>query len=162
MQPLTILKLLVLLTIANGTPVIAKRLLGPRFVWPLDGGMRLWDGRPLFGTSKTLRGLLLALVMTGLAAPFLGLSFGLGLLVGALTMAGDLLSSFIKRRMGRPSSGRALGLDQIPESLLPLLGVRDVLALSWADVVLATLLFLGGELLVSRWLYRLRIRDEPY
>jgi CDP-diglyceride synthetase len=155
-------KLLILLVVANGAPVLGKRFLRRRFAWPLDGGLRLWDGRPLFGHSKTWRGLLLALLATSLAAPLLGLSWRLGLLVAALAMAGDLLSSFIKRRLARRSSSRALGLDQLPESLLPLLAGRASLGLGWADVALGTLLFLVGEILLARWLYRLHIRDEPY
>lgn len=162
MRLLSILQVLVLLAVANGTPVIAKRLLGQRLAWPLDGGLRLWDGRPLFGPSKTWRGILLALLATGLAAPLLGLSWPLGVLIGALAMAGDLLSSFLKRRLGRPASSRAFGLDQIPESLLPLIAGCYVLDLGWTDVALGTILFVIGEVVLSRWLYRLHIRDQPY
>jgi CDP-diglyceride synthetase len=162
MQPVALVKLLLLLAVANGTPIVAKRLLRGKLAWPIDSGLRLRDGQPLFGGSKTWRGLLLALLTTGLAASLLGLSWQLGLLVAALAMAGDLLSSFVKRRLGRPPSSRAFGLDQIPESLLPLVAGCSFLGLGWADVALGTVLFLLGEVLLSRWLYRLRIRDQPY
>jgi len=162
MQPLAILQLLVLLAVANGSPVIAKRVFGQRFSWPLDAGATLFDGRPVFGASKTIRGVLLALVATSIAAALIGFDWGLGLLVGMSAMAGDLLSSFLKRRLGRLPSSRALGLDQIPESLLPALAGRNLLGLDWLDIALVTGLFLAGEILVSRWLYRLRIRDQPY
>jgi hypothetical protein len=162
MQPLAILQLLALVAVANGTPVIAKRLLGPRLAWPLDAGASLFDSRPIFGASKTIRGVLLALLATTLAAALIGPSWRIGLLVGASAMAGDLLSSFLKRRWGRLPSSRALGLDQIPESLLPMLACRSPLGPDWADVALGTVLFLVGEILVSRWLYRLHIRDQPY
>ena len=69
MHPLIILQLLFLLMVANGTPVIAKKLLGSRCSYPLDGGVGFIDGRPLFGTSKTIRGILLAIVTTVAAAP---------------------------------------------------------------------------------------------
>jgi hypothetical protein len=42
--------------LANGTPVVAKRIFGDHFASPLDGNR--WfidDGRPLFGESKTIR-----------------------------------------------------------------------------------------------------------
>ena len=77
-------------------------------------------------------------------------------------MAGDLVSSFIKRRLGRPPSTRAIGLDQIPESLLPLLACKLPLLLSWMDIFAGVVLFLVGELLLSRLLYRAHIRDQPY
>ena len=43
----------------------------------------------------------------------------LGALVAASAMAGDCLSSFIKRRFGLEPSEMTLGLDQVPESLFP-------------------------------------------
>ena len=43
----------------------------------------------------------------------------LGALVAASAMAGDCLSSFIKRRFGLEPSRMTLGLDQVPESLFP-------------------------------------------
>jgi hypothetical protein len=36
----SILQLLVLLMLANGTPVVAKKFLGERFTYPLDGDTR--------------------------------------------------------------------------------------------------------------------------
>jgi hypothetical protein len=162
MQPWRILELLVLLALANGTPVIAKKLLGNRLAWPLDGGARFVDGRPLFGPSKTIRGLLLAIIVTTGGAALFGLGWRIGLLVAALAMAGDLLSSFVKRRLARPPSTRALGLDQIPESLLPLLACKGPLLLSAADILAGVVLFFVGELLLSRLLYKAHIRDQPY
>ena len=162
MQVLIILELLVLLTIANGVPVIAKRLLGDRLAWPLDGNARFIDGRPLFGASKTIRGLALAVVATGAVAPLLGLAVTTGVLVGAGAMAGDLVSSFTKRRLDFKPSSRATGLDQIPESLFPLVACSPMLGLNVLDVAAGTVIFLIGEILISRVLYRLRLRDRPY
>src|ERR1700751_88689 len=44
MQLLHILQLLALMTLANGAPIVAKKIFGPRFSFPLDAGTRL---RPL-------------------------------------------------------------------------------------------------------------------
>jgi len=99
MLPDLVIKFLVLLTMANGTPVIAKKLLTGFLPSPIDGGPMLSDGRPLFGPSKTLRGLVVSVVATTLSAPALGLAWTTGLLAGVAAMAGDLGSSFIKRRM---------------------------------------------------------------
>ena len=124
-----ILKLLLMLFAANGAPVLATRVLDGHGAWPVDGGRHWCDGRPLFGPSKTWRGLVMALLAAGSLAPLLGWPVGVGLAIGVGAMAGDLLSSFVKRRLGRPSSSQALGIDQIPEALLPLLAVRETLAL---------------------------------
>jgi CDP-diglyceride synthetase len=158
----TILRLLILLSLANGAPVIAKRIFGVRFARPLDGNLKFFDGRPLFGSSKTIRGILASIVATTAGAPLFGFDPAIGLLVGATAMAGDLFSSFVKRRLGLASSSRATGLDQIPESLFPLLACRRALELSAADIAVTTALFLVGEILISRLLFKLRIRDRPY
>jgi CDP-2,3-bis-(O-geranylgeranyl)-sn-glycerol synthase len=162
MQFAVILQLLVLLLIANGTPVIATRILGNRASCPLDAGITLPDGQPLFGRSKTIRGVLLALVTTSAAAPLIGMEWKIGAIVGSAAMAGDLLSSFFKRRLHLPPSSQAVGLDQVPESLLPFLLCRPMLDLTWTSVVSGVAIFFVTELVLSRFLYRLGIRAHPY
>ncbi len=122
-----IAELVLLIVVANGAPVLAKRALGTRLDRPLDGGTVLADGRPPFGPTKTIRGVALSLLATPLAAELLGLPWKVGALVAGAAIAGDLFSSFMKRRLGLPPSSMAIGLDQIPESLLPLLASRVVL-----------------------------------
>jgi len=156
------LELLILLAVANGTPVVAKRLLGGTFAQPLDGGALFADGRPWFGPSKTTRGIVLATLATAAAAALLGLGWKVGALVGTIAMASDLLSSFIKRRLGLAPSSQAIGLDQIPESLFPLLAARLLMPITALDIAVATILFFVGELLLSRLLYRWHVRDRPY
>src|SRR5579863_6139103 len=117
MHLIAVVQVLTLVTLANGAPVIAKNVLGDRLGGPLDFGVTLIDGRRLFGRSKTIRGVVLGVLCSCAAAPLIGLEPKLGAQVGALAMAGDLLSSFVKRRLDRPPSSRAIGLDQIPESL---------------------------------------------
>jgi CDP-2,3-bis-(O-geranylgeranyl)-sn-glycerol synthase len=162
MQPVLVLELLILLAVANGTPVVAKRLFGGAFAQPLDGGALFADGRPWFGQSKTIRGVVLATLATTAAAAALGLGWMVGALLGVVAMAGDLLASFIKRRLGLAPSSQAVGLDQIPESLLPLLAGRLFMPVTGLDIAVTTLLFFVGELILSRLLFRLRLRDRPY
>jgi hypothetical protein len=162
MQYALILDLLILTAVANATPVVAKLLLGNRYAQPIDGNLALGDGRPLFGPSKTIRGVLLSVLATTLAAPLLGLEFRIGAVIGAAAMAGDLCSSFLKRRLGLAPSSKATGIDQIPESLLPALACRHALSLTAADVLAVTAIFLVGEILLSRILFRLHFRDRPY
>jgi len=156
------LQLLLLIIIANGTPVMAARLFGSRYAWPLDGNRCLRDGRPLFGKSKTWRGILCAIVATTAAAVLLNLTWWLGTLIALCAMLGDLLTSFTKRRFGLKSSSMALGLDQIPEALLPLLAVKTQMTLSWADIVSIVIAFTVLTWLASPLLYRLHIRKRPY
>ena len=156
------LVLVLLLFIANGTPILAKLWLGGRFAWPVDGGRRLSDGYHLFGPSKTWRGLLLAPPVTAVASWLLGSGPAVGLLAGALAMIGDLVASFTKRRLGLAASSRALVLDQVPEALLPALGCMALLELHWVAVVVVVAAFTVGSLLLSVLLYRLGIRERPW
>lgn len=158
----TYLQMLLLLAAANGAPILATRLLGTRWSVPLDGGLRLWDGRPCLGPSKTVRGLVAAVAAAALVGALLGPSAEWGAALGALAMLGDAASSFVKRRLDIPSSGRATGLDQIPEALLPLWSLRDALGLSVAEVGLVTLAFFVLEIPLARLFFQLGLRDRPY
>jgi CDP-2,3-bis-(O-geranylgeranyl)-sn-glycerol synthase len=162
MHPWALLQAMVLLALANGTPVVAKRVFGQRFAWPLDGNVTWFDRRRLLGPSKTIRGIVLSLLTTTIAAPFIGLSAWVGCLSAGAAMAGDLCSSFVKRRLNFAASTQLLGVDQLPESLLPLLALRGALALSAADIGVGVAGFLIGELVLSRLLYKIHLRDEPY
>jgi CDP-2,3-bis-(O-geranylgeranyl)-sn-glycerol synthase len=157
-----LLQALVLIAVANGTPILAKFWLGDRCAQPLDAGLRLWDGEPLFGKSKTIRGLLLAMVTAALTSAIMGLGLAAGAVAGAAAMVGDLVSSFTKRRLGLKPSSMAPGLDQVPEALLPLVAIADRLQLSTADVVVGVAAFWIGEVVLSRVLFALSIRDRPY
>ena len=162
MQLLHILQILVLLTFANGTPIVAKKIFGSRFALPLDAGIIFFDGRPVFGASKTMRGIVVSILITSAIAPFIGLDLTIGAIVASSAMAGDLFSSFVKRRLNLPPSSQALGLDQVPESLFPMLACRDALSLTIADIALGVGIFFIGELILSRLLFRAHLRDEPY
>jgi len=155
-------QVLVLLGVANGTPIFATRLFGKRFSTPLDGALKLTDGRPLFGPSKTVRGLVLSVACTTLAALLFDFEWITGAGLAAASMLGDLLSSFIKRRLGLRAHSQAFGLDQIPESLLPLLLLREHLGLGYTDIIFIVAAFMILELVLSRLLFKLHIRDRPY
>ncbi|MGB5677342.1 MAG: CDP-archaeol synthase, partial [Gammaproteobacteria bacterium] len=85
-----------------------------------------------------------------------------GTVIGSASIAGDLFSSFIKRRLNMPPSSMALGLDQVPESLLPLVVVQSLLPLTVMDIAAVVVIFSIGQLVLSRILYKLNIRDRPY
>jgi CDP-2,3-bis-(O-geranylgeranyl)-sn-glycerol synthase len=155
-------QLLVLLTVANGAPVVMTKLLKNKMSWPLDAGALFMDGRPLLGASKTIRGVLSSLLLTTLASRLMGFGFGIGAIIAVASMGGDLFSSFVKRRLNRAPSSMAIGLDQIPESLAPLVAVRLLAPLTALDILVATAIFFVGELLLSRLLYQLNIREKPY
>lgn len=157
-----ILRLLFLLIVANGAPIIGKKALGAAFALPIDGGARFFDGRPVFGATKTWRGLVLAVLATAACAPLVGLPASLGARLGAFAMAGDLLSSFVKRRLGLAESSRAPGLDQIPEALVPLLAIASPAAIGAGEIAVVTASFFFGSRALSRLMFDLRVRERPF
>ena len=156
------IKLVFLLVVVNGAPIMARRLLGERLSQPLDGGLRLTDGRRLFGDSKTWRGIVAGMLGGAIAAPLLGYPALTGIAFGLLAMLGDLASSFVKRRLGLAPSSQTLGLDQIPESALPLWFTRESTGLSSDQIWTIVALFILAELFISRVLFILGIRKRPY
>ncbi|MDX1456823.1 MAG: CDP-archaeol synthase [Marinobacter sp.] len=157
-----LLTLFVMLVLANGMPVIAHWLLGDRWSHAIDGG-RMWrDGRPLFGSSKTWRGLISGGIACTLFSMLAGLGLVFGLVFGLLALGGDLVSSFIKRRMGLASSAQALGLDQLPEAAIPLTYAALVLPFPWWQAVVLVLVFGVANVVCSPLLYRLGIRRHPH
>ena len=162
MHFILIAQFVVLLTLANGTPVIAKDVLGKFLSHPLDCGIVLFDGRPLFGSSKTWRGIILSVVITTISAPLLALGWKTGLTGAVMAMVGDLLSSFLKRRLKFQPSSRATGLDQIPESLFPALACRSMLGFSGIDILAVVIIFFVGEMVLSHLLFKWHVRDRPF
>lgn len=162
MHYVALAKLLILLSLANSSPVVAKRILGETYAIPIDGNAQFVDGRPLFGPSKTIRGVVVSVLVTALGAPLLALPIWIGLLVAAAAMSGDLLSSFLKRRLGLTASSKATGLDQIPESLFPLIACRSTFSLTAVDIVVGCVIFLVAEVFLSHLFFRLGLRDRPY
>ncbi len=107
---------------ANAAPVIFG---GGK---PMDFGKTFFDGKPLFGSHKTVRGFLSGLIVGTLVGLVQTLLFeqiliqyssqfqytiflGFVLSLGALT--GDLIESFIKRRLNRAPGSSLPVADQI-------------------------------------------------
>jgi CDP-diglyceride synthetase len=159
---LAILRSLIVINAANGAPVLLARLLGTRFARPIDGGIVCGDGHPLLGRSKTWRGLAAAVVLAVCAAVLISLPWQAGAFAGATAMAGDSLSSFVKRRFGLEPSSMALGLDQVPESLFPAIACSAYLPLRPIDIAAIVLVFSIGGFLTSRVFFTVGLRDRPY
>lgn len=150
-----------LILVANGAPIVARNLFGDG-ARPVDGGATGADGRRVLGRTKTWRGVVAAVVLAAAAAPALGYPLWVGAVAGAAAMAGDMFSSWVKRRLGKAPSDMAFGLDQLPEALLPAAILAPVFGLGVGAVALIGVLFVVLELALSRALFALGLRDRPY
>ena len=154
------LKILILLWLVNLAPPLLAHYLDTRWDTPVDRH-RLWlDGRELLGPHKTLRGLAAGIAAGLLVGLLLGLHWWAALAAAGLSMIGDLLSSFIKRRLQIPSGRNVAGLDQVLEGALPLLLLASVYGLGRWQVVLLLAVFCCGAYAGS-WLLHEMLRKRP-
>jgi hypothetical protein len=148
---------LVVVLLAGGVVqavVIRHDLLAPLAV-PLDGG-RSWRGARIFGDNKTIRGAVVMVAATTVAAavllplappsdevPAVGWA-GLGALMGLGYIAAELPNSFVKRRLGIAPGSSAAGRRRAVQYL-----VDQTDSVVGVDVVLWMVLGLPvGELVV--------------
>ncbi|MBI2963144.1 MAG: CDP-archaeol synthase [Deltaproteobacteria bacterium] len=162
---------------ADVMPVLAKRW-WPAFSRPVDGG-RTFRGLPIFGSHKTWRG-----VVTGSAAGIVVYEmqawlYGLGwlrdlavvdysanhLLPGILmavgALAGDMVKSFFKRRIGIAPGASWLGFDQLDFFLgasLLVSAVQPLPLLPWLAVL--PIVF-AGDAAVCVLAYWVGLKDAP-
>jgi len=156
--------------IANATPVISIKLIGRST--PLDMGLYAWDKRRILGDGKTIEGLIsgitvgtllglsiysLTNVFRSIFEPFV-LSFG--------AMVGDILGSFIKRRMGMERGKPLPIIDQLGFLLSSLFFSFIMYGLPrWARLdILGILLMITFFLhIATNYIaYLLRLKDRPY
>jgi len=123
--------------VANAAPLV---LGGGR---PLDGGRNFLDGRPIFGSHKTLRGLLAGIIAGSLVGlgeslvdPRLALA-GFAISLGAVS--GDLLGAFVKRRLSVKPGGPLPILDQLDFVLGGLVLSFPFLPMSLVSVLIVVL-----------------------
>ncbi len=84
--------------VANAAPLVFG---GGR---PLDADHKFWDGRPILGSHKTVRGFFAGIIagsLVGLAESLIDPRLALGGFAISLgAVLGDLLGAFVKRRLG--------------------------------------------------------------
>jgi predicted MPP superfamily phosphohydrolase len=144
------LKILMILLVTNTAPILSGALFPKARRWPLDKGRRLADGRPLLGEHKTLWGLLSGIGAAGIFSLLMGLPLTVGLLIGLASLLGDLLTSFLKRRLGLVEGDTAHLFDHLLEGALPLLLCKHLFAISWGLVLVLLGLFILCGLLGSK------------
>ncbi len=135
---------------------------------PIDLGKTFFDGRRILGDGKTFEGLIIGLTFgttTGIIISRL-LSFDWILISFAESfsaLVGDMLGAFIKRRLGIPRGGKAVGLDQLDfilTSTLTLLLFH--VNLYWYQFIFICLLTFLLHTSTNRIAYLLKIKSVPW
>ena len=145
---------------ANAIPVL---LGGGR---PIDGGRTLSDGRPVFGSHKTIRGFIAGLIVGTLVGFGLSLvvpySVLLGFTVSLGALLGDLFEAFIKRRLGYAPGASFPVADQLDFVLGALLLSLFVLPPSWQVALIVLIVTPPIHLLTNFVAYHLGVKKEPW
>ncbi|MFO8085111.1 MAG: CDP-archaeol synthase [Desulfobacterales bacterium] len=155
------LKLLFLLWLINFIPPLLSYLLDNRYSLPIDLNKTFTDKKPFFGPHKTWRGLIGALFCGSLLSLFLGFPVWLGFLAAILSMLGDLLSSFAKRRLDKPSGHNFPVLDQFFEGALPFLVLSPYFGVGLFRTGILIIIFCIGAYLGSVF-YKDILLKEPF
>lgn len=140
---------------ANSSPVI----LGGGI--PLDLGKYFFDKRRIFGDGKTIQGFIGGLIAGTLVAIFQGRpEAGFLMSLGALT--GDLIGSFIKRRLDIAQGGSLPGVDQVFFLIFALLFASPVERLRWTGLVILLIVTPPIHLAANILAYKIGLKSKPY
>lgn len=146
--------------VANAAPLL---LGGGR---ALDGGRKLPDGQPIFGSHKTIRGVIAGI----LAGTIIGLGESLidsrlvvaGFMIALGAVLGDLLGAFIKRRL-HVEPGKAFPiLDQLDFVLGALIFGYYFFPIGLYSAVLFVVVTPPIHLGTNYWAYRLGIKKTQW
>ena len=149
---------------ANGAPVVVK---GRR---PIDGGRVFIDGRRILGDGKTWEGLAAGLAAGAAATavivyPLLGdVRLALAALLAAVAgLGGDMLASFVKRRLGLARGEPLPVIDQLDffiaaSLVLKLLGVPITLL----DVTTLAVVTYALHRATNYAAYKLGLKSVPW
>jgi CDP-2,3-bis-(O-geranylgeranyl)-sn-glycerol synthase len=156
--------------VANMAPVIATRFnLTPALNKPLDGHI-MWRGQRLFGSHKTIRGIIWGGVAGSITATVqylgtgwfnsLGNALLIGLLLGLGALLGDAIKSFLKRRWAIQPGSAWIPWDQIDFVIGAYLATIWLKIVSPLDVFTACIIIGTASYAVSFIAFHLHIKAE--
>ncbi len=164
LNPLSSILVLLPALTANGAPVLL-RYRGT----PIDRGIVLLDGRPLFGPGKTWEGLIIGFLYGSSIALFLAaftcssIVFYGGVLASLGALLGDMIGAFIKRRIGLERGAPAPVLDQLDfySGALYMLYFADIVLNPWVIVGFAPLVIILHRA-TNAAAHRLKLKPVPW
>jgi len=146
--------------IANMTPLILSKVVHRRR--PLDMGKNWIDGKRVFGDNKSVEGFVAGTLAGLVVGLFLGNPLR-GFLMGLGAMTGDVLGSFIKRRLDISQGEPAPLLDQYLFILVALFFSYLAGYMTTSDQLVVMLVATPILHVSSNYVaYLLRIRQKPF
>ena len=140
---------------ANAAPVALGG--GP----PLDGGGKWLDGKPFFGSHKTLRGCI-AGIMAGLLIgalqgnPLAGLAQGFGAILG------DLMSSFLKRRWNIAPGESSPLLDQLDFIIVAIILSQPFTRATFTEMIIIIIVTIPIHYIMNYVSWLMKMKEHPW
>ena len=161
---------------ANMAPVMVKKI--DFLAFPVDFNMKI-GGKPIFGSHKTFRGFFFGIVFAVIVAFAQFLLYGIesfrnvsffsyqnwllfGFLMGFGALAGDLLKSFFKRRLGISPGDKFIPFDQTDFIFGALVFVMPVFKVTLGIFLTSLLLSFVLHIIVNHISFWLKIRNERW
>ncbi|MDO8627775.1 MAG: CDP-2,3-bis-(O-geranylgeranyl)-sn-glycerol synthase [Candidatus Diapherotrites archaeon] len=152
---------------------------------PLDFGLKFFDGKPLFGKSKTWKGAINAIIAGTVTALILTIIFSntayvcpevqcqkplefvpdyvvYGFLSSFGAILGDALGSFAKRRLGIESGKESVILDQLPFVLVALAVTSGMFLPNLEEFVVIIILTIIMHRFANWLAFNLHLKKVPY
>jgi len=134
---------------------------------PIDFGKNFLDGKPIFGSHKTIRGFFAGLIVGTLVGFGQNAAFQFNVLLGFVlslgALVGDLFDSFIKRRLGFPPGSSFPIADQLDFVVGALLFSLMVSPLPPVHIILIVLIITPPIHLVTNLLaFLLGVKSTPW
>jgi CDP-2,3-bis-(O-geranylgeranyl)-sn-glycerol synthase len=128
---------------------------------PLDGGRTWRDGRPLLGSHKTIKGTFFG-ILIGTLVGFIQFNAIGGLLQATGAITGDLVVSFIKRRMNMVP-GESLPLaDQLDFIIVAIIFSSTVQQTSLDKIIAIILVTVPIHYVVNFIAWLLKLKENPW
>jgi len=148
--------------VANATPVLISKFV--KKLHPMDFGIKLPDGNRILGEGKTLEGFFAGIIsgsLVGLMINYPNLKPSLILALGA--MVGDVLGSFVKRRLGLKRGSPLPPLDQLDFLAGSLILYHYLVApLSLSRLITAVLITPPLHAITNLIAYLLKLKEVPW
>lgn len=134
---------------------------------PIDFGKTFLDGKPIFGSHKTIRGFFAGLIVGTLVAFVQNAAFQFNVLLGFVlslgALVGDLFDSFVKRRLGFPPGSSFPIADQLDFVVGALLFSLLIPPLPDVHGILIVLVITPPIHLITNFLaFRLGVKGTPW
>jgi len=145
---------------ANAVPVIVG---GGR---PLDGGKSFFDGKPILGKNKTLRGFFFGLAVGIIVGLIESMLFGYPKLFSVLSplggLVGDLTGAFVKRRLGIAPGGLLPVIDQIDFVVGAIVFSLPLMIIYWQLAAAVLIITPPIHLFTNFVAYKLKLKRNPW